>query len=632
MEFTDKPFCYSTVPLDDRSKRRSIRVLELLPDPNPTSVIQCNLHAVSLDERPCYEAISYFWGPRYFECSITCNGANLNITRSLHRALQRVRHPTQSRWVWADAICINQSDDAIAERISQVSMMRDIYENAKQVLIWLGAAENNSHQAIYIIRQLAKYRSEIEAIGRPSCWASDQLEAFGLNLHKGTTQKEWTTLQLFFDRPWFKRVWTVQEVAVARKAVLFCGDEEIPWDEMVSGLEIGISSRLLTSKRALNPDSLDFFDPAHAAQLRHTQVLQDSPKYSGYNLDSLLSYLLWFRPREATNPLDKVFALLGLIDKHDIIAASIVPDYKLTAESLYTSVTIKLLQGTRTLDVLSAPRGSQSSLSLPSWVPNWSDSSISTMSLTGQSRFNYSATGTSQASVQISPDNRTLYLKGHIIDSIVSLAPILQKSSAFYDTPMTSWRDSMQKFSTVLDKLSDNQKVLMEWEVLATSFNISQYPTGESLTEVFHSTIRAGLPQEYNMKSYYEDWRGNVLPGNLPKAVDSSRHPRLFKGAVFVQVLQDAWAPREGKKKHEDYPTMAYGRRLGKTKGGYLALLPGVTRVGDVVALCEGGKTPLVLRSRGYGNLFELVGDCYVHGVMNGEMFRPVELSILTLV
>ena len=111
---------------------------------------------------------------------------------------------------------------------------------------------------------------------------------------------------------------------------------------MVSGLEIGVSSRLLNSKRALNPDTLDFFDPAHAAQLNHMQVLQQSTKYAGYNFDSLLSYLLWFRGRQATNPLDKVFGLLGLIKKDDRIAATIVPNYAMSVESLYTTLTTQL--------------------------------------------------------------------------------------------------------------------------------------------------------------------------------------------------------------------------------------------------------------------------------------------------
>ncbi|KAM7217614.1 Heterokaryon incompatibility protein (HET) domain containing protein [Rhypophila decipiens] len=514
-----RPFSYSTVPLGD-GRNRNIRIVEILPDSSPRSLVQCRLRTVSLQDNPSYEAISYFWGPRYFACSIVCNGANLNVTYSLHGALQRLRDAAHSRWVWADAICIDQSPEAIQERIAQVGMMRDIYESARQVLIWLGDAENNSHQALYIIRQLARHRQTIEALGRPSFWSSEQLDSLGLNLSRGAIQAEWTTLQPFFDRPWFKRIWTVQEVAVARHAVVLCGADEIPWAELVSGLEIGISSRILISKRALNPDTLDFFDPAHAAYLSHQKVLQQSPKYSGYNLDSLLSYLLWFRQREATNPLDKVFALLGLINNHDTIAAAIVPDYNATTEALYTALARQLLQGTHSLDILSTPRSPspQSSINLPSWVPDWSDSSVRTISLIGQSRFQYSATGSSRSSIQLSPDDdRVLLLKGHIVDTVSTLAPVLEKSDAFYTSPLTSWRDATRQFSTTLDKLSQNQQVLLEWQSLAGAG--SGAPAAEVVLE---TTLRGGLPQDFNMKASYEDWRtktGGIIHsrGTCPK-------------------------------------------------------------------------------------------------------------------
>jgi hypothetical protein len=75
---------------------------------------------------------------------------------------------------------------------------------------------------------------------------------------------------------------------------------------------------------------------------------------------------------------------------------------------------------------------------------------------------------------------------------------------------------------------------------------------------------------------------------------------------------------------------MAYGRQLGRTSRGYLALLPAATIVGDSVVLCEGGQTPLILRSNGCA--FELVGDSYVHGMMKGELFRPLESKTISIV
>lgn len=43
-------------------------------------------------------------------------------------------------WIWADAICIDQSK--LAERSQQVQLMRQIYQSASVVLVWLGPREN----------------------------------------------------------------------------------------------------------------------------------------------------------------------------------------------------------------------------------------------------------------------------------------------------------------------------------------------------------------------------------------------------------------------------------------------------------------------------------------------------------
>jgi len=128
------------------------------------------------------------------------------------------------------------------------------------------------------------------------------------------------------------------------------------------------------------------------------------------------------------------------------------------------------------------------------------------------------------------------------------------------------------------------------------------------------------------MKASFEDWRNNALPGNLPRSVDSARHPWLFKGAVYLQVFQDALGERE----EQGYATIAYGRRLGMMENSCLALLLAGARVRDAVVLCEGGQTPLILQPM--GRAFELIGDSYVHGMMEGELFRPLELMAMSIV
>jgi hypothetical protein len=61
------------------------------------------------------------------------------VTKNLAEALQCLTVTEESRFLWVDAICINQTDNS--ERSQQVRSMAKIYEDAKRVLSWLGLGE-----------------------------------------------------------------------------------------------------------------------------------------------------------------------------------------------------------------------------------------------------------------------------------------------------------------------------------------------------------------------------------------------------------------------------------------------------------------------------------------------------------
>jgi Heterokaryon incompatibility protein (HET) len=83
---------------------------------------------------------------------MSCSGMKIQITVNLDAALRRLRLPDQPRLLWVDAICINQGD--IIERSRQVRIMRDIYANAKTVVVWLGEAENKDALAFKPLHRL----------------------------------------------------------------------------------------------------------------------------------------------------------------------------------------------------------------------------------------------------------------------------------------------------------------------------------------------------------------------------------------------------------------------------------------------------------------------------------------------
>lgn len=75
-----------------------------------------------------YDALSYTWGDSTPVNEIEVNGAAVAVKRNLFDALVHLRLPANERYVWIDALCVNQDDNE--EKAKQVEMMFSIYQNA----------------------------------------------------------------------------------------------------------------------------------------------------------------------------------------------------------------------------------------------------------------------------------------------------------------------------------------------------------------------------------------------------------------------------------------------------------------------------------------------------------------------
>ena len=154
--------------------------------------IESSLRPCSLDElgRPVYVALSYVWVDPDLVEAITCDNATLYVTKNLKTALQYLRHATETRVFWIDAICMNQRD--IEERNSYVQSMREIYSSAQEVLIWLGPQSVNScWMAFELMDLLARSSREGEHL-----FPSSDDDA-GRPL--------WDDFTFLCARPWFRR-------------------------------------------------------------------------------------------------------------------------------------------------------------------------------------------------------------------------------------------------------------------------------------------------------------------------------------------------------------------------------------------------------------------------------------------
>jgi hypothetical protein len=99
----------------------------------PGGLLKGELIHGDLDQNPEYSALSYVWGDGTARTKIEYNGCEAEVTKNLAEALQHLRHEPESRYLWVDALCINQ--DNVEEKGHQVALMKDIYAYAGEVVV-----------------------------------------------------------------------------------------------------------------------------------------------------------------------------------------------------------------------------------------------------------------------------------------------------------------------------------------------------------------------------------------------------------------------------------------------------------------------------------------------------------------
>ncbi|KAE9373754.1 HET-domain-containing protein [Stipitochalara longipes BDJ] len=359
---------------------REFRLIELVPG-SSTAALEFCLSNHSLDEpNIMYEALSYVWGDSKMTNPVRLNGHQFFITRSLYTAFLYLRHETHKRTIWVDAVCINQKDNI--ERCQQVRLMADIYQKATQVVVWLGEEADDSNLAIGVLEQLAAASNDAK------------VRSFGDRAMKA--------FESLFQRQWWQRIWVIQEVAVAKQVNIVCGMKSLHWNVLETGLS-----------------ALDIFEGQEwVERLRgHGIGLGIVRMRNNYTRLAFLDILKMAKSHDASDPRDKVYAILGLTK-----LGWIMPDYSISASQVYKSLAQKLITETRNLDALGYTAGWRTA-EIPSWVPDWSQRA-------GKSYFNqkavsrpshksiYSAAGDRRAQARFSDNVQILTLKGVCCGSI----------------------------------------------------------------------------------------------------------------------------------------------------------------------------------------------------------------------
>jgi hypothetical protein len=281
-----------------------IRLLILRPGP-PYSKISCQLLHTSLSRSSVYEALSYEWGPPKPRRAVFVGGEKVSVTDNLYWALHSLRLPHAERVVWVDALCINQKD--VAEKNLQIPQMARIYSHAEQVVIYLGRstallADLLTHSALPIsAEQFYRWLSELKSENA----FRDGRMVFVLC--------EW-----FFKLTYWTRTWIIQEVVTARSLMLQFSDCSAPWEAIELIFKLVEKSANDSSYGRIGTDSQCY---------KLYEMRRRRANGSGFAFYELLNLT---RTTSCTDPRDRIYSILGLVDD-----APIVADYSVSTTDLY---------------------------------------------------------------------------------------------------------------------------------------------------------------------------------------------------------------------------------------------------------------------------------------------------------
>lgn len=608
-------------------KNDEFRVLVLEPGVSDDK-IKCRLCICKYDDKVLYRALSYAWGDPAKVERVQCNGQEIGIASNLYEALLHLRNPHRERILWIDALCINQED--FNERGHQVRSMKTIYAQAREVLVWLGQEDDAVSKAFRCLREFKPTfvgPANVLALGfKPSYVPESDSDwhTIGFNFAIPDDKSRLLTADLvslmkLLERPWFRRLWVLQEVAHARRVTLISGRSTVDWKLLACLIrDLHHSGLILDS----------FTEKAQIGVLAVVEMENARQPTISEIRRSLLSVLLATHSGECSDIRDKIYAVLNLADDYDLgkDIDSFGPDYHLSPREAFTKFA-RWSVARGNLDILSCTtrtetRAIEGLEGLPSWVPDWTRIDNETPFIRYKDIVPFDASASLRPLVIDSPrvtDDDKLVLSGVAIDVVKGVGPLSSfKKSRIYQ----------KQSADIFEVLAANKKWL--YDCLDLGYIIHRDPfSNYSCRKSFWRTMTAGLTGEGSrtppsfglwfhkylqlLREINQPARPDAIddhnPNNIPILVAKDYDKKIREESATIESAILMWASK---------------RRFAVTKDGRMALVPNSTREGDIIVIAAGSRVPLVLRAMSTESsvYYISLGEAFVDELMDGRFLQ----------
>lgn len=412
------PEIYPYAPLD--LSRQTFRLIRLLPPKPPVipgcygtlriEIIEAEIDATSKPSR-AYDALTYVWGVAAHEkpnraIIVEDRGASYRLW--IHRPLElALLHLVQDRAtqlpLFVDQICINQDANGggYNEKAHQVRLMRAIYSRCRRALVWLGTATRASDEWFTYTREIChsgllsglmgprapSFMRVFDAVMDPSVSVAGQTREdrdalLALVLLRGD-QYPVAGFADVLDRPWFGRLWTIQEACLAPGVTVVCGRQALCLECFRAGaLFFSVcNTHWVRQPGPRTRSELRRRDAIFQKTPRLHRVVQERKAIHATGVrqsfyDVVLKYNVNGGRAKigATLPEDRIFGLLGLAADDDPLRRRVrvrydAVDPEAGVVRIYTEVAALLLG--HSVDALLYVQAGRKTGGLPSWVPDW---------------------------------------------------------------------------------------------------------------------------------------------------------------------------------------------------------------------------------------------------------------------